>query len=229
MLFLFDPIYFYTPPAIFFRVIPLIISVHVLCVFIGLARVINLPYENYSLYIYSFLVLLRRVIIWRVTLSYEVTIFRISSFIIFLVSEIVLFGAIFSFVYYYRNLPLIHMGFIDTNLVLRKYASKISIPLVNTRLLLSSRLIVHIFLYSSKQKLATTMASLLGIVFIGFQFYEYYSCPLTITDISTAGVFYLLTGFHGLHVLVGVFLLNTAKLQEVVEIRSIYWHFVDII
>lgn len=84
---------------------------------------------------------------------------------------------------------------------------------------------------------------LLGAVFLGFQVYEFnhfYHLGLTIPGNLFGSTFFVLTGFHGAHVTVGVLWLTvlfvrymTGRLQASdalqVEIAGLYWHFVDIV
>ena len=85
--------------------------------------------------------------------------------------------------------------------------------------------------------------ALLGAVFIGGQIYEFTTFirrGMTIKTNVTSGAFYVLTGFHGVHVTLGIIMLLTlvnfsirgkipqAK-SETVEIAGLYWHFVDIV
>ena len=85
--------------------------------------------------------------------------------------------------------------------------------------------------------------ALLGATFIAGQVYEFtvfYREGLGYTTSSFSSAFYTLTGFHGLHVTVGIIMLVTLlvmslrqRLQqsqsEVVEVVGLYWHFVDIV
>ena len=89
--------------------------------------------------------------------------------------------------------------------------------------------------------LATT--AFLGGVFIGGQVYEFtsfYNEGLGFTTNIFGSAFYTLTGFHGVHVSVGIVLLLSlfvmsvrgrlgADRAETVEIFGLYWHFVDIV
>ena len=85
--------------------------------------------------------------------------------------------------------------------------------------------------------------SLLGAVFIAGQVYEFTSFVkegLGYTTNIFGSAFYTLTGFHGVHVSVGIiFLLSLVVMSlrgnlgpdraETVEIFGLYWHFVDIV
>jgi cytochrome c oxidase subunit 3/cytochrome o ubiquinol oxidase subunit 3 len=85
--------------------------------------------------------------------------------------------------------------------------------------------------------------SLLGVVFISgqvYEFTEFLNEGYGFTHSPAWSAFYTLTGFHGVHVTVGiVMLLSTAALSlrgtvgshnpEAVEIVGLYWHFVDVV
>jgi heme/copper-type cytochrome/quinol oxidase subunit 3 len=89
--------------------------------------------------------------------------------------------------------------------------------------------------------LAGLLATLaLGFAFLGLQAAEYYGSPFDISDGVYGSTFYLLTGFHGLHVIIGwVFLAVclsrmrawhfTAERHLGYEMAIWYWHFVDVI
>jgi len=114
-------------------------------------------------------------------------------------------------------------------------------------LLLSSLFMVLAVHYAKlgdlKKMLAWTAATMVGgLIFLGFQYYEFshfYHAGLGYTTNMFSSSFYLLTGFHGTHVLVGVFLLGAlawagmrghlADLGETTEMIGLYWHFVDVV
>jgi heme/copper-type cytochrome/quinol oxidase subunit 3 len=89
--------------------------------------------------------------------------------------------------------------------------------------------------------LATT--AMLGATFIGGQVYEFttfYREGLGYTTNIFGSAFYTLTGFHGLHVSVGIVMLLSLLVvslrgnlghdrAEAVEVVGLYWHFVDIV
>ena len=88
-----------------------------------------------------------------------------------------------------------------------------------------------------------TVTAILGSLFVAGQVYEFttfYREGLGYTTSLFSSSFYTLTGFHGVHVSVGVILLLAtvgmiAKNRvpgdkaEVVELVGLYWHFVDIV
>ncbi|GDX28619.1 cytochrome bo(3) ubiquinol oxidase subunit 3 [Actinomycetes bacterium] len=94
-----------------------------------------------------------------------------------------------------------------------------------------------------RTKLWLTITALLGATFVGGQVYEFtafYNEGLGFTTNLFSSSFYTLTGFHGVHVTVGVIMLlslrgiiskdkDTGDRPEVVELIGLYWHFVDIV
>lgn len=85
--------------------------------------------------------------------------------------------------------------------------------------------------------------AMLGAIFIGGQVYEFtsfYREGLGYTTNIFGSAFYTLTGFHGVHVSIGIIMLMvlffmslrgtlTTDRSEAVEIVGLYWHFVDIV
>lgn len=92
---------------------------------------------------------------------------------------------------------------------------------------------------NSKRWLAITI--LLGLVFLAGQAHEYYDLVqrhLTFNQGEFGSSFYTLTGFHGLHVLLGLVVLGIVlslvlrgavrhDASQVMSAVGIYWHFVD--
>jgi heme/copper-type cytochrome/quinol oxidase subunit 3 len=82
-----------------------------------------------------------------------------------------------------------------------------------------------------------------GMVFLGgqvFEFTVFYREGLVLSDSPFASSFYVLTGFHGAHVFIGILLLLslyvlslTGKVKPSQDVKTemigLYWHFVDII
>ncbi len=80
----------------------------------------------------------------------------------------------------------------------------------------------------------------LGIIFTGFQIYEYHHATFGFKDGIYSSAFYMATGFHGFHVLVGTIFLAvclfrarkghfTAESHFGFEAAAWYWHFVDVV
>lgn len=79
-----------------------------------------------------------------------------------------------------------------------------------------------------------------GLIFTLWQLFEYINCPFSINDSVYGSIFFMATGFHGLHVIVGtIFLLvcfirwQKKQLNRErhlsFECAAYYWHFVDVV
>jgi cytochrome c oxidase subunit 3 len=124
------------------------------------------------------------------------------------------------------------------------------LPAINTLLLLSSGVTVtwaHWGLKKNKRSqliigLAMTVA--LGALFLSLQAYEYHHAytemGLTLGAGAYGATFFMLTGFHGFHVLIGTTMLIVMLLRSIAghftadhhfafEAVSWYWHFVDVV
>jgi cytochrome c oxidase subunit 3 len=124
------------------------------------------------------------------------------------------------------------------------------LPLINTALLLSSSVTVtiahHALIAGKRAQLATFLAAtfLLGFVFVYLQGVEYIHAyqdlNLTLTSGIYGSTFFMLTGFHGMHVTLGAIMLTiiffrvlkghfTPDKHFAFEAVAWYWHFVDVV
>ncbi len=120
------------------------------------------------------------------------------------------------------------------------------LPLLMTMILLLSGCTVtwaHHAILDGRQEEAVkalTVTVLLGVVFTLFQGFEYFHASFGFTENVYSSAFYMATGFHGFHVLVGTIFLFvclirtkkghfTAKDHFGFEAAAWYWHFVDIV
>lgn len=120
------------------------------------------------------------------------------------------------------------------------------VPLLNTLILLSSGVTVtwsHHALIERNHRETTKrllITILLGVYFTCLQGYEYYEASFCIADRVYGRTFFIATGFHGLHVLVGttfllrcLFRINLGHLSPLhhfgFEAAAWYWHFVDVV
>jgi len=186
----------------------------------------------------------------------------------FIFSEVMFFAAFFGALFYVRNISVPDLGSALTGRLLwPEYASQwptvgpyirqqfspmgaIGIPLLNTIILVSSGgtlTIAHHALKAGhrgalKFWLFVTIA--LGFTFLGFQAYEYHHAYTEFNLKLTTGVygstFFMLTGFHGLHVTIGAIMLTVmlgralkgqfdAEHHFGFEAAAWYWHFVDVV
>ncbi|AKS41955.1 cytochrome c oxidase subunit 3 [Wenzhouxiangella marina] len=128
--------------------------------------------------------------------------------------------------------------------------SGFGLPLVNTLLLLTSGVTITMAHWALKRSqrgalIAWMIATiLLGVVFLYVQMYEYAHAykdlGLTLGSGIYGSTFFMLTGFHGLHVTVGAIMLTvitvrcamghfTKKNHFGFEAVAWYWHFVDVV
>ena len=124
------------------------------------------------------------------------------------------------------------------------------LPLINTAILLTSSVTVtiahHSLIAGKRGTLAVFLAVtfLLGFIFVYLQAHEYIHAYQHMNLKLTTGIygstFFMLTGFHGLHVTIGAIMLTIIWLRVVrghftpdkhfaFEAVSWYWHFVDVV
>jgi heme/copper-type cytochrome/quinol oxidase subunit 3 len=84
------------------------------------------------------------------------------------------------------------------------------------------------------------LALLLGVVFVGVQLREWHNKTFSLHSGVYGSIYFTLTGFHLLHVIIGVFILLTLltwaalgyfsrECHAPLTIGAIYWHFVDVV
>ena len=126
----------------------------------------------------------------------------------------------------------------------------VGLPLINTALLLTSSITVtiahHALIAGKRSQLALFLAAtfILGFVFVGLQAYEYVHAYQDLNLRMTSGIygstFFMLTGFHGMHVTIGAIMLTTIFFRVIkghftpekhfaFEAVAWYWHFVDVV
>ncbi|MCI5049394.1 MAG: cytochrome c oxidase subunit 3 [Rickettsiales bacterium] len=120
------------------------------------------------------------------------------------------------------------------------------LPFINTLILLLSGTTVtwahHALLHGDRDGLIKGLwcTVILGVCFTGLQAVEYSHAAFSLTDGIYATTFYLATGFHGLHVIIGttflaVCLVRASRDQFTTEnhlgfeFAAWYWHFVDVV
>lgn len=120
------------------------------------------------------------------------------------------------------------------------------VPLLNTAVLLASGVSVtwahHSIIQKDRKNTIYSLALtiILGLYFTVLQATEYYETPFTITDGIYGSTFFVATGFHGLHVIIGTLFLLICLLRQIIyhftsnhhfgfEAAAWYWHFVDVV
>ncbi|MCO4053928.1 MAG: cytochrome c oxidase subunit 3 [Bosea sp.] len=120
------------------------------------------------------------------------------------------------------------------------------LPLLNTLILLTSGTTVtwahHAMLHDDRKglKQALWLTVILGVLFTVCQVYEYSHAAFTFSGHVYGSTFYMATGFHGAHVVIGTIFLAvclyraylghfTPKQHLGFEFAAWYWHFVDVV
>lgn len=163
----------------------------------------------------------------------------------FITSEIFFFLAFFWGFFHFRLAPRIEVGNRWPPLGISPMLP-FSIPLLNTLILVRSGVSLtwahHSLLRGESQDRywGLFLTIFLGIYFTFLQIFEYGERFFCFNDSLYGRIFFLATGFHGLHVIIGTTLLSIVSARIVcghfrnnhhigVEISSWYWHFVDVV
>ncbi|HEU4956793.1 MAG TPA: cytochrome c oxidase subunit 3, partial [Sphingomicrobium sp.] len=119
-------------------------------------------------------------------------------------------------------------------------------PLLNTFILLCSGTTVtwahHALIHGDREGLKRGLLCtiLLGVLFTSIQAYEYAQAPFSFAGTIYGATFFMATGFHGAHVIIGTIFLTvclvrahkgdfTPKAHFGFEAAAWYWHFVDVV
>ncbi len=186
----------------------------------------------------------------------------------FIFSEVMFFGAFFGALFYARTISMPWLADLDHRVLWPDFAATwgnlgpaelvdnfdmmgpFPIPTINTALLLFSGVTLtishHALQLGNRSKTAIWLALtiLLGLIFMGFQVYEYMHAYSELNLKLTSGIygstFFLLTGFHGFHVTIGGIMLSVVLYRILkghfspsnhfgFEGAAWYWHFVDVV
>jgi cytochrome c oxidase subunit 3 len=156
-----------------------------------------------------------------------------------ILSEIMLFGALFAAYFVIRGeSPGWPPGHLER--------PELLLPGFNTLLLVSSSVTMQLAVRSARAGSRSRilrwlrLTLLLGGTFIVIQGYEFATNGFGLGSGTFGSTFYILTGFHGAHVLAGVLLIGivgnrvrlglvSAEHPTAMEAASYYWHFVDVV
>lgn len=165
--------------------------------------------------------------------------------ILFITSEVLFFFSFF-WAFFHRSLsPTSEIGLLWPPLGVTPF-NILQIPLLNTIILLSSGVTVtwaHHSLIEGNSSQTTQrllLTIILGIYFTLLQGFEYWESSFSIADSIYGTTFFVATGFHGLHVLIGTTFLIVRVIRHVnghfsrghhfgFEAAAWYWHFVDVV
>nr|YP_009917955.1 cytochrome c oxidase subunit III [Pseudoboletia maculata]QLM02003.1 cytochrome c oxidase subunit 3 [Pseudoboletia maculata] len=165
--------------------------------------------------------------------------------ILFITSEVCFFFAFFWAFFHSSLAPSVEIGVTWPPTGITPL-NPFLVPLLNTAVLLSSGVTItwshHSILAGNRteaiQALFLTVA--LGVYFTILQAWEYLDSPFTIADSVYGSTFFVATGFHGLHVIIGTTFLAVCFFRLVnhhfsahhhfgFEAAAWYWHFVDVV
>lgn len=171
----------------------------------------------------------------------------IITMLLFIFSEVMFFAAFFWSFFHSSISPTAELGLQWPPVGITPYIfSPWGIPLLNTLILLLSGVTITLaHLYIKEDYLVKAvfwMAITLGlaVLFLGFQYFEYTNAGFDISDGVYGSTFYLCTGFHGFHVMVGTIFIFVCTIRLALsqfspahhfgfEAAAWYWHFVDIV
>ncbi len=159
----------------------------------------------------------------------------------FLATDCLLFGALIAVYLLYRGRAV--FGPVPHDLYDIPYTSVSSFVLLMSSLTMVLAHAAAVRRDTARMRLWLGATALLGATFIGGQVYEFTSFireGMTLKTNVSSSAFYVLTGFHGVHVTLGIVMLLslvvlsvrgrlTADNHEAVELVGLYWHFVDIV
>nr|YP_010309761.1 cytochrome c oxidase subunit III [Lagorina sericea]UMR54878.1 cytochrome c oxidase subunit III [Lagorina sericea] len=165
--------------------------------------------------------------------------------ILFITSEVFFFISFFWGFFHNSLSPAIEIGVLWPPKGIQTF-NPIQIPLLNTLILLTSGLTVtwaHHSLMSNNFNQAfqgLLMTVILGLYFSALQGYEYYESSFSISDAAYGSSFFMATGFHGIHVIIGTTFLLVCLIRHYknhfsqthhfgFEAAAWYWHFVDVV
>nr|YP_009971843.1 cytochrome c oxidase c subunit 3 [Olenecamptus bilobus]QNH68730.1 cytochrome oxidase c subunit 3 [Olenecamptus bilobus] len=177
--------------------------------------------------------------------TYQVTMGLRWGMILFITSEVFFFISFFWGFFHNSLSPSIELGMIWPPKGIQTF-NPLEIPLLNTLILLTSGLTVtwaHHSLMENNHTQALQgliLTVTLGIYFTILQAYEYIEAPFTIADSVYGSSFFMATGFHGLHVIIGSTFLLVCLIRHYFshfssihhfgfEAAAWYWHFVDVV
>ena len=168
--------------------------------------------------------------------------------ILFIVSEVMFFFSFFWAFFNFSLAPSIQFGSVwpPYGICVFNYAD---IPFLNTLILLISGVFVtwtHKEILSKFSKnnfkaiFSLIMTIILAILFTVLQVFEYIEASFSIADSSYGSVFFMATGFHGFHVIIGTLFLSVCLIRMFkyhftkdhhlgLVFAIWYWHFVDVV
>nr|YP_010403088.1 cytochrome c oxidase subunit III [Gynaephora rossii]YP_010403101.1 cytochrome c oxidase subunit III [Gynaephora groenlandica]UQW19909.1 cytochrome c oxidase subunit 3 [Gynaephora rossii]UQW19922.1 cytochrome c oxidase subunit 3 [Gynaephora groenlandica] len=165
--------------------------------------------------------------------------------ILFIISEVFFFLSFFWAFFHSSLSPNIEIGSMWPPSGITPF-NPFQIPLLNTIILISSGISVtwahHAMMNNNNTQMTQGLfiTIILGIYFTILQAYEYFEAPFSIADSIYGSTFFMATGFHGIHVMIGTLFLFFCLMRHLnnhfsknhhfgFEAAAWYWHFVDVV
>nr|AXS64973.1 cytochrome c oxidase subunit 3 [Cucujoidea sp. 35 KM-2017] len=165
--------------------------------------------------------------------------------ILFIISEVFFFISFFWGFFHSSLTPSIEIGMMWPPKGIFSF-NPLMIPLLNTMILLTSGLTItwahHSLMENNWNQTiqGLTLTVILGIYFSMLQAFEYIESSFTIADSIYGSSFFMATGFHGIHVLIGTTFILITTIRHLnnhfssihhfgFEAAAWYWHFVDVV
>nr|ARH54858.1 cytochrome c oxidase subunit 3 [Aloconota currax] len=177
--------------------------------------------------------------------TFNVTMGLRWGMILFITSEVFFFISFFWSFFHSSLAPTIELGMNWPPMGITTF-NPMQIPLLNTLILLTSGLTVtwaHHSLIENNYTQTTQsliLTVILGLYFSILQAYEYIEASFSIADAVYGASFFMATGFHGIHVIIGTTFLLVCLIRHLnnhfssihhfgFEAAAWYWHFVDVV
>nr|ATC73051.1 cytochrome c oxidase subunit III [Cuerna sp. EMHAU-2015-Zz052311] len=210
---------------------------------------------NMLLFILGFMIIILTMIQWWRDVTRESTFQGLHTkkvalsmklgMILFIVSEVLFFSSFFWAFFHSSLAPSMEIGLQWPPLGVKTF-DPMNIPMLNTMILISSGITItwahnSIINKNYNQMIQSTILTIcLGVYFSLLQLYEYIESPFCISDSIYGSTFFMSTGFHGIHVIIGTIFISTSMIRMMklhfssnhhvgFESSAWYWHFVDVV
>jgi cytochrome c oxidase subunit 3 len=167
------------------------------------------------------------------------------GFVLFILSEIMFFVSFFWAFFHSSLAPTVQIGSVWPPAAILVFYPW-GVPFLNTLILLTSGITITLsHTYLLRGNFEHGVSSLfwtitLAICFTLLQVFEYFEASFDISDSVFGSVFFMSTGFHGFHVIVGTIFICVTFIRFIYhhltvehhigfEAAAWYWHFVDIV
>nr|YP_010449206.1 cytochrome c oxidase subunit III [Falcolipeurus marginalis]UTT72598.1 cytochrome c oxidase subunit 3 [Falcolipeurus marginalis] len=165
--------------------------------------------------------------------------------VLFILSEVMFFFSFFFGYFFIALNPDIEIGMCWPPKGIQPL-NYMGVPFLNTIILLSSGISItwahHSILCSNYNQslISLSITIFLGVIFSFFQGMEYYESSFTMSDGVFGSLFFIATGFHGFHVMIGMIFISVCFFRLLMyqmsdrhhigfESAAWYWHFVDVV